>query len=210
VSVFLTIEQGATFGATAALGSVASVIAQTAFALTYGRSAPAGWPVATLSGTLAFAATGLLLHALELPLVAIVPLSVFALLGAVRLVPARTTAAAEAVPAPRWDLPSRAAVATILVVALTSVAPFLGPLASGIISGFPLYATVLAVFTHRAAGARPAADVMRGLLAGLFGFAAFFAVVAVALVPLGPVLAFALATVTIFAVQAVSLRALRG
>jgi hypothetical protein len=50
---------------------------------------------------------------------------------------------------------------------------------------------------------------MRGLLTGLFGFAAFFAVVAIALVALGPILAFALATATIFVVQGLSLRTLR-
>ena len=210
VSVFLSVEQGAAFAASAALGSVASVIAQTAFALTYALSARAGWPAGLLSGSIAFAATGLLLRALDLPLVAVVPLSATLLLGALRLMPARTTAAARAVAPPRWDLPSRATVATILVVTLTSVAPLLGPFASGIVSGFPLYATVLAVFAHRSSGTQQAADVMRGLLTGLFGFAAFFAVVAIGLVPLGPILAFALATATIFVVQGLSLRTLRG
>jgi hypothetical protein len=209
VSVFLTVEQGAAFAASAALGSVASVIAQTVFALAYARSAPAGWPAALLSGTIAFAAIGLLLYALELPLVALVTVSATLLLGALRLMPERSKHAARPVAPPRWDLPSRAVVATILVVALTSVAPLLGPLASGIVSGFPLYATVLAVFAHRAGGGQPAAEVMRGLLTGLFGFAAFFAVVAIALVPLGPILAFGLATATIFVVQALSLRTLR-
>jgi hypothetical protein len=50
---------------------------------------------------------------------------------------------------------------------------------------------------------------MRGLLAGLFGFGAFFVVLSFALEPLGIVWAFALATVAVVAAQAASLVALR-
>jgi len=157
----------------------------------------------------AFAVIGALLHALEPAIAASAVLAAGALLAALRVMPARGVDVDEMAAAPRWDLPARAIVATGLVLTLTGIAPLLGPRASGILSGFPLYATVLAVFAHRAIGSRPAAAVMHGLVAGLFGFASFFIVVATALVPLGPVLAFGLATVAVLCVQAISLTVLR-
>jgi hypothetical protein len=127
----------------------------------------------------------------------------------VRLMPERRSAGAPAAKLPGWDLPVRAAVATLLVIGLTGAAPLLGPLASGIVSGFPLYATVLTVFAHRTDGPCAAASVMRGLAVGLFGFGSFFLVIAFALIPLGAVPAFSLATLAVLAAQAASLVWLR-
>src|SRR6184192_563504 len=49
-----------------------------------------------------------------------------AALGAIGLI-AEPPALPAAVPPPRWDLPARMIVATSLVVAITGVAPILGP-----------------------------------------------------------------------------------
>lgn len=65
VSLFLALEQGHAFAAAAAVGSVAGVLPQTAFALAYGRSRSFGWGVALLFGTAAFAVAGLLLRLVE-------------------------------------------------------------------------------------------------------------------------------------------------
>ena len=62
------------------------------------------------------------------------------------------------------------------------------------------YATVLAVFSHRAVGPEGASQVMRGLVVGLFGFAAFFLAIALTLESLGIAAAFALATLAVLAV----------
>lgn len=208
VSLFLMAEQGAPFAAAAAVGSIASVAAQAAFAVAYSRAGKLGWPAATAAGTVAFGAAGVLLRAGDPPALVASALAVAVLLAALRVMPAVARGRAVAPRVPPWDLPSRAIVATALVVGLTAVAPLLGPLWSGILSGFPLYATVLAVFAQRADGPLPAAQVMRGLLVGLFAFAAFFLVVALALVPLGYA-AYVLATAALLAVQALSLASLR-
>jgi hypothetical protein len=157
-----------------------------------------------------FAAGALLLRAVELTPLATAVAAWAVLIVVGRLLPPRPASRRNVAPAtPRWDLPARIVVATTLVVALTTAAPLLGPFTSGVISGFPLYATVLAVFAQRTVGADAAADVMRGLVAGLFGFATFFLVIASTLPAFGIGVAFALATGAILVVQAIALVALR-
>ncbi|MBU6422843.1 MAG: hypothetical protein KGQ88_02270, partial [Chloroflexi bacterium] len=209
VSLFLALEQGHAFAARAAVGSVAGVLAQTAFPLAYVGLRSRGWPASFAAGTLAFAVVGAAVRFIALPVVGLATVDVVVLLAALRVLPHTRDLAERSVAAPRWDLPSRAIAATALVVGLTEVAPLLGPFTSGILSGFPVYASVLAIFAHRTLGPGPAADVMRGLVAGLFGFAAFFLVVALALLPLGMLAAYALATIAVVAVQSVSLALLR-
>jgi hypothetical protein len=100
-------------------------------------------------------------------------------------------------------------VGTVLVVALTAAAPLLGPRLAGLISPYPLYATVLAVFSHRLQGAESAVRVLRGLLLGLFAFAGFFLTVAQLLERDGIALAFGAAILIALALQGASLFAAR-
>ena len=55
---------------------------------------------------------------------------------------------------------------------LTASAGALGPRLTGLLAPFPLYAAVLTVFAHAFDGGDAAASVLRGLLLGLFAFAA--------------------------------------
>lgn len=55
--------------------------------------------------------------------------------------------------APRpTGIPLRMLVASGVVIVITTMAPVLGPYLAGLISPFPVFAAVLAVFTHRAGG----------------------------------------------------------
>jgi hypothetical protein len=96
------------------------------------------------------------------------------------------------------------AITTALVVGLTAAAPVLGPKPSGLLATFPLYAAILTVFAHRA-GAAPAVQVLRGLLLGLFSFAAFFVALGALLEPAGVATGFVAAAAVALAVQAGSL-----
>jgi hypothetical protein len=73
----------------------------------------------------------------------------------------------------------------------------------------PVIATVLTIFTHRREGAEPAIGVLRGILTGLFGTAAFLAVVSVSVERLGVAAAFTAAIATVVAIQVVALSVLR-
>lgn len=208
VSVFLAIEHGNDFAAAAATGSIASALAAGIFALAYAHSSHRGWLFATTVATLFWAVVAATLRAIAFaPLVlTVLAWAVFAI--AIRLMP-RAGPIAPPQPPSRWDLPARMLVATALVLGVTSAAPILGPFTSGVITAFPLYATVLAVFAQRASGPDAGIAVMRGLLAGAFAFVAFFFVLTTELPALGLVTTFALATLAILAVQGVALVVLR-
>ncbi|MHB8400305.1 MAG: hypothetical protein ACYDCI_15435, partial [Candidatus Limnocylindrales bacterium] len=84
-----------------------------------------------------------------------------------------------------------------------------GPHWSGVVATFPVYLSVLAVFTHRHAGAAAADDVLRGLLGGLYGTAAFFVVVDVGLAPIGLVATFLVALALTAVIGAIALVRMR-
>ena len=110
---------------------------------------------------------------------------------------------------PGWDLPARMLVATSLVLTLTTVAPFLGPRLSGLLATFPIFGAVLAFFAHRQQSPAAARQVLTGLLAGLYGFAAFFLVLGLALERLGVAAGFLAAAAATLTVQALTWRVIR-
>ena len=134
---------------------------------------------------------------------------VAALALALRLMPAATGGATPAV-APAWDLPARMVLATVVVLALTALAPRLGARWSGLLATYPLFAAILTAFGHHVQGPGAALGVLRGLLFGLFSFAAFCLVLALGLIPLGIAGAFAAAIAVALAVQGLALWRMRA
>jgi hypothetical protein len=112
------------------------------------------------------------------------------------------------VPLPGWDLPARMILATALVLAITAGASALGPRLSGLLATIPLYASILAGFGFQLVGPAAAIRVWRGLLFGLFGFGAFYLVLAASLEALG-LAAFAFALAAAVVMQALTLRLLQ-
>ncbi len=129
------------------------------------------------------------------------------LLVTIRLIPPSPPHAG--VELPWWDLPGRMLLATALVLTITGSATVLGPRLAGLLATIPLYASILAGFGHTLVGPRAAIDVWRGLLFGLFGFGAFYLMLAVFLEPLG-LGAFALALAAALVMQVITLRLIRG
>jgi hypothetical protein len=217
IAFFLALSDGTAFAATVALGTMTGTISQAAFCVAYGRLAvragrPArvGWPAALLGGALAFGLATVVLQGLTLPLLPSFAAVIGVLLVALRLMPRSGGHVAPAAsPLPRWDLPARMAVATGFVLLLTAIAPALGPRLTGLLAPFPLYAATLVVFAHHLQGPGPAANVLRGLLLGLFAFAGFFLVLSALLERAGIGPAFTAAGVVALALQGVSLWALR-
>jgi hypothetical protein len=210
VVFFLALDQGRPFAADASLGVILAVASQAAFALAYvWIPGLIGWPLRVLAGTAAFVAATLAFRLGRMPAALEPIVAIACLLAAILLMP-RLEEVARAVAPPAGDLPVRVAVATVLVVGLTAVAPYLGSYLSGLVSPYPLYAAVLAVFAHRLGGAAAAAAVWRGLLFGLFSFLAFFTVLAAVLVQAGVAIGFLLAIAAAVTVQGGSLVILRA
>ena len=206
IAFFLSLDPGPRFASDAAVGILGGTACQIAFALAYAWMAlRAGWTVCLAAATVAFLAITVVLDLLRLDLAVTFTIALGSLVIALVLMPRRRVARPAAGPPPWWDIPTRMVVATVFVIALTSAAPALGPHLAGLLSPFPLYASVLAVFAHRLQGGDAAVGVLRGLVLGLFGFVAFFAAVALLLVPDGIAIAFSVALVVALAVQAASL-----
>jgi hypothetical protein len=211
VAFFLALDYGAAFAAEAVVGSLGGLVAIVAFSLAYAAAGSrAGAGAGLVAAALAYLVAGLLVRPLVEAstwlLLALVFVSVA--LG-LRLLP-RGGARHAAPTHPWWDLPARMAIATALVVGLTAIAPLLGPHTSGLVATFPVYVAVMVTFTQRHQGAPAAIDVLRGLLAGLFGTAAFYVVVHLAIVPLGIAAGFLLATAITLGIQAIALRRVRA
>jgi len=178
VAFFLALDQGVSFAAGAAVGSMTGAAAQAVFCVLYGRWARAPrWPTALLAGSLGFAAATVVLQHLTLALVPLLALVIGTIVVALVFMP-RDSAGPRPVRRPRWDIPARLVVTTAIVLLLTGLATALGPSLTGLLATFPLYGVVLAGFAHHLEGPGPAIRVLRGLLLGLFAFAGFFFVLA--------------------------------
>jgi len=205
VVLFLALDRGTAFAAKAAQGSLRGLVAEASFALAYAWLAQRrAWPLAFLSGSLGFALAGFAMQSLAPAPALLVAMVIGALALALLLLPS-VTGIVAAVPAQRWDLPVRMVTATLLVLALTGAAGWLGPQLSGLLSTFPLFAGVLTVFAHHAQGKAAATNVLRGLLLGLFSFAAFFVALGATIERFGIAPGFTAALGAALAVQALSL-----
>jgi hypothetical protein len=215
VSLFLALEQGTSFAAAAAAGSIAGVTAAAVFAVAYAAMARRSrWPASLAVASLAFAVAVTALRSmplssgLPLPLLALYAGGVVAAIAGIRVIPP-PRALEEAPEPPRWDLPARMVIATALVVAITGAAPLLGPELSGLLTTYPVYAGVLAVFAHAQRGGAAAAQVVRGLCYGILAFATFFLAVAALVDRAGILPAFAAAATGALLVQALTLTRVR-
>lgn len=215
VSFFLALEQGTGFAAAAAAGSIAGVTASAVFAVAYAAMAQRfGWPASLAVASATFAAAVVVLQAiplgtdLPLPLLALYAVGVIAAIVGIRVItsPGALTDAPEP---PRWDLPLRMTVATAVVILITSAAPILGPQLSGLLTTYPLYAGVLAVFAHAQRGGAAAAEVVRGLCYGIIAFATFFLAIGALIDRAGILPAFVTAAAGALLVQALTLTRVR-
>jgi hypothetical protein len=98
----------------------------------------------------------------------------------------------------------RMALAAALVLAITTLAPIVGPSLGGVVTCFPLMGALLAVCAHRDEGPDAAIAVCRGLLVGLLSFAGFAVALTALLARLPVVAAFVGAVAATLAVQAAS------
>jgi len=215
IALFLALDHGTSFAASASVGMLLGTISQAIFCLAYSWSASRGvpWLASFGFGCVGFAASTVVLHLLSVPLVPASLATLLALVVVLLLVPRTPDKSEEsegpATSSPRWDIPARMVVATVFVVLLTAVAPLLGPYLSGLLSPFPLFGAVLVVFVHRSEGATSAMKLLGGFLFGLFAPAGFFVALSALIEPLGIGLGFAAATATALVAQGLTLLMLR-
>ena len=205
VLLILALQSGTVFAKDAARGIIFGTISVALFCLAYGWAALRWrWPLALLISWLVFLAATALLQMLTLPLALAFALCVAVMALSLAILPHASESTAAPLPPPPWDIPARMVVAAAFVLLLTGAAPQLGPHLTGLLAPFPIFGTVLTVFTHAQAGRAAALRLLRGLLVGLLSFASFFLVAGMLIVPAGIAPAFAAAIVTTILIQGAS------
>ncbi|AEI51544.1 hypothetical protein [Runella slithyformis] len=176
ILVFFILEQGTAFGIRAIPGILTGVVSLVGFCFCYALvSKRFGWFPTLLSSYSAFVATALVLDALRLSLWSVYGVAVVSIVTALRRFPlpaAESTPSRRALP-PKFDIPFRMLVATLFVLAITTLAKALGPTWSGILTPFPIITSILAIFTHYLQGSNAAITILKGIMLGLVGFTTF-------------------------------------
>ncbi len=178
IVLLLAHEQGVAFGRTAALAALAAIAGLLVFGVAYSHLAQRWtWPVALTGGISAWLLTAVGLLVLPTTLAASLAAALAALVLAPRLLPLPppTPSPVTSRAATAHDLPWRMTAGALLTLTVTSLAATVGDTASGLLAAFPVLGTVLAVYTHRSRGAEAVAALYRGMVRGLYAFAAFFA-----------------------------------
>jgi hypothetical protein len=176
----IALERGAPFAASAAEGTLLAVGATLVFCVAYawasGRFGVAGAMAAAL---LAYAGAVTILQGTHAPVLTIFAAIWAALALAPRLFP--KVSAPAGVAGRSNDMLWRMLGAAALVLAVTCGASELGPRLAGIFAMFPVMGTVLVGFAHAQSGRAHAVALLRGMVLGYFGFAAFCLVVSMLL-----------------------------
>jgi hypothetical protein len=208
IALFIALEQGPAVAQQAAAGSLTGAVAQVGFAAAY-TLAPrrAGWVPSLAVATGAFFAVALALP--PWPPIVTFGLLVGAVVSFLAVFGREQLPTADVAQPPPWDIPARVVVATVLVVAISGLAPIVGGRPAGVLATFPVYASVLTTFAHAIRGGREASAVLRGLATGLLGFGAFFLALGVLLGDAGIAAAFAGALAIGLVVQGATLPLLR-
>lgn len=194
VTLFLALERGTLFATRASQAAMLGLVALSAFCYVYSRLAfKTNWIACLVSGWIAFVALTLVLQTVSMSLWFTFAGVIATIAAVLRLIP-KTSGTRVSDITTRWDLPSRMLIATAFVLLLTGVAEIIGPRLSGLFSAFPMFISILLVFTHRTQGPVAAARFLRGVMSGLFSFAGFFLVTGSMLQRFGILIAFGSAT----------------
>jgi hypothetical protein len=200
---FLTLEQGKSFSARTSIASMLGLVALAAFDSVYARvSQTHRWLPSLLAATGTYLATSALL--IKLPSLHVGWAFLFAcgaLLLALFSFPPQSSLKLEFKISNRREIGLRMAMAAAIVFLLTSLASLLGPVSSGLVSIFPVYTSILAVFNHMKSSML-ALVVLKGVVTGAFGSAVFFVIVASTQGRLATGLCFGSAALAAIAVQA--------
>jgi hypothetical protein len=184
ILAIITIEHGREFGADAARSALLGLVALAAFCVAFARAAGAGrsWPSTLALGWLAYFAVAAALSWVEAPppVLGVVAALAAILVAAWLIGPAPRRVTPDR-PPPAWDLPARAGLTAVLVLALTGAAGALGPAVSGVLTPFPVAMSVIAAFVLAQDGPDAVRSLMHGFVRALPGFAISFFAVAIVL-----------------------------
>lgn len=205
--LFYALEQGTSFTSEAAYKTVVALFAYCGFALGY------TWLVQRFNRWISLVGSwGIFFLSVAL-LNGFYSLSLWPTLGLVSVALALTWYVLpnphhrwQAAQHSKWDLLVRMAAASALVFTLTELAHVLGPNWSGLLTPFPVAASVLITAAHMHHGYSGALSVLSGILIGLISFGCFCAVLSYCIIAWGIGWGFAMALSTGTLVQLLILK----
>ncbi len=202
IALIFAFEHGRAFAKAASLGILSGVISVVVFCLTYSYLCRRNnWLWSELVSITVYFITTFVME-LWMPSLLYTSITVFTtLIIAIYLLHSDKIAHHAKISSPSWDLPVRMLVATVFVLLLTSAAQILGPHLSGLLAPFPIFVSVLVIFTHIFEGGYSARLLLYGALTGLFSFAIFFISIALFIQSIGTLLAFTAAVVSALVMQ---------
>lgn len=181
ILLFLAIEQGQVFAAQAATAALSAMFAMIAFCVTYAQVAQRlSWPWALTMAVLVWASVAVVLSLIPPSLALSMIAAATALLAAPYLFPSVQPVISG--PAPKSDkLLLRMMAGALLTLAVTLLASTVGERWSGLLAVFPVLGSVMAVFSQQTRGPAFTAALLRATATGMYSFAAFCLVLALAL-----------------------------
>jgi hypothetical protein len=206
IVLLLALERGPAFAAQASIASIAAIAASEAFNLAYGWSCRRlAWPLALVAGMAGWLGAALLLVRLPGSLSWAIAAACIAVAASQSGLP-RVSGDPAAARVGGADLAVRMLAGALLTCAVTIASASMGAAWSGVLSVFPLLASVLAVSAQRAHGADFVALLMRGMVVGRVSFATFFAAIAILLPQYGVASSFACAAALSIVMQGLTRR----
>jgi uncharacterized membrane protein YfcA len=213
ILLFMGLEQGPAFTATAAAGTLTAVLANLAFGIAYAHAASRrhAWPVSLITGWAAYALVVAALSANALLPMAYMAIVVLIALGTAPFLYPKSPVASHASAPQRakWDVWLRMLSGALLTGTVTHLALSIGPTLSGMLAMFPVMGSVLAAFTHRHEGATATIRLLKGMVLGYYAFSAFCIVLALTLPSWPLASSFALALAIALSIQVISRLALQ-
>jgi len=176
VSLFLTLQHGPSFAESAARSTLLGFVACGVFCLAYlALAEKRSWRVALVGSIAACVASIGLLSLVHLPLAETIVAVAVALLAMNGLLGSPGPARHASKPS-RKGVVARMALSGALVLTLTTFSGMLGGTVSGLLAPLPVLAALMSSAAHRRDGAGAVQGLLRGLVVGMWGGVAFFAV----------------------------------
>ena len=194
VLLVVALSHGAHFAAKSATAATLGLMSLAVFGVAYAQlSVRLPWWLSLPGAWAAFAASTGLLWPVRLPAAAalLVALAGFALVG--RLLGPEPAPATSGRRLP-LDLPLRMTAGALMVLGLSAASAALGAHLTGLLTPFPVIASVLAAFTHAVDGSAAVRRYADALIRGLPSFALFTTAVSLLAVPAGVAAAFVVGT----------------
>jgi hypothetical protein len=209
VAFFLALSHDSAFVFDSIRGTLSGGFSLIAFSLTYAWvSRKFNWQVSIASSIFVFAGMTALLQRITIPFIPLF-ISVFIVIFiGLLLMPKAQPVELVANPG-KWDIPTRILLGTSFILLITGFAPYIGSRLTGLLTTIPLYISILTIFAHRHQGQAAAANVLHGLILGLFTFAWFYLVLGLLIENTSLAVSFGSAILVALLVQGMSLLILR-